>query len=213
MNKWPSTDQAKDLWEEYATIRAEDKRKGLGIERATKFYKSHQAAMDADSEVAWPERFDARAGEISALQHAYNLRFSRPLTFDAEYQNKPRPPQTDVAILPIEDIERKCSGYARGVLNPILDLVTAFIDVQGELLYYLVLGSSRAPSRRRYSSTAAGRSKSASTSRCETWASLSLACLSGHRPGRQIAEGPVGPGQHAFHAQVLDARWTDLAQD
>ncbi len=138
--QWPTSDKASDLWEEYATIRAEDKRKGLGIVRATAFYKAHQKAMDDDARVAWDERYDVRAGEISALQHAYNLRLSRPLTFDAEYQNKPRPPQGDVAVLPIEDIERKCSGYTRGVLNPILDTITAFIDVQGELLYYLVLG-------------------------------------------------------------------------
>ena len=138
--QWPSTDRAKDLWEEYATIRAEDKRKGLGLARATAFYKSHQRDMDADSRVAWDERYDVRAGELSALQHAYNLKFSRPLTFDAEYQNKPRPPQSDVVFLSVDEIERKCSGYARGVLNPILDTVTAFIDVQGELLYYLVLG-------------------------------------------------------------------------
>ncbi len=138
--KWPSSDKASDLWEQYATIRAEDKRLGKGLERATAHYAANRKTMDGDSVVAWDERFDARAGEISALQHAYNLRFSRPLTFDAEYQNAPRPPDTDVAVLSIDEVERKCSGYARRILNPTLDMVTGFVDVQGDLLYWLVLG-------------------------------------------------------------------------
>ncbi len=60
--QWPSTDEAKDLWEEYAVIRAEDKRKGLGIDRATRFYANHRRAMDADSRVAWDERLRRQGG-------------------------------------------------------------------------------------------------------------------------------------------------------
>ncbi len=67
----PTTDRAVDLWKEYATIRAEDKRKGHGLQRATAFYRKHQNAVRRlGPSGAWDERFDARAGEISALQQA-----------------------------------------------------------------------------------------------------------------------------------------------
>jgi hypothetical protein len=132
---WP-TDT--DLWEQYATLRAEGMRKGEGIAAATAFYKANRDAMDAGSRVAWLERFDAKRGEISALQHAFNKRFSSPLTFDAEFQNAPTPPSSDVETLPAVEIESKVHGHGVRVLPPAADLVTAFVDVQGNLLYWLV---------------------------------------------------------------------------
>jgi hypothetical protein len=57
------------LWEEYFEIRH-----GQGKAGATDFYRTRQAAMDAGAKVAWPARFDAKSGEMSAIQHAMNLR-------------------------------------------------------------------------------------------------------------------------------------------
>lgn len=134
---WPSD---VDLWERYATARAEGLRAGRGLEDATAFYAAHRKAMDKGAKPAWAERFDRKRGELSAIQHAYNLRLASPLTFDAEYQNDPQPPELDVEVLPAVEIERKINGFPRGVLSPSIDLVTAFIDVQGQLLYWLVAG-------------------------------------------------------------------------
>jgi hypothetical protein len=134
---WP-TDV--DLWERYATARAEGMREGRGLADAIDFYRANKAAMDKGAKPAWDERFDRKRGELSAIQHAYNLRLASPLTFDAEYQNDPQPPELDVEVLPAVEIERKINGFPRGILSPSIDLVTAFVDVQGQLLYWLVAG-------------------------------------------------------------------------
>ncbi len=48
--------------------------------------------MDADAEIAWPERFNH--DEVSAIQHAMNLRLQDEAAFFAEYQNEPLPEET-----------------------------------------------------------------------------------------------------------------------
>jgi hypothetical protein len=138
VERWPQTEKAIDLWEQYGVMRAEGLRHGQGIEGATNFYRKNQSTMDSGSVLAWPQRFAAKYGEISALQHAYNLKLKSPETFDAEYQNDPKPPESDVEVMSAADIERKVNGFARDILPPSADLVTAFIDVQGQALYYLV---------------------------------------------------------------------------
>jgi len=61
-----------------------------GREAATQFYRAHQGDMDRGAPIAWPARFDEKAGEISAIQHAMNLRLRMgPDGFAAECQNEP----------------------------------------------------------------------------------------------------------------------------
>lgn len=54
---------------------------------ATEFYRKHRRAMDAGGVVAWAERYNE--DELSALQHAMNLRLQDEAAFFAEYQNEP----------------------------------------------------------------------------------------------------------------------------
>ncbi|MCA9184759.1 MAG: hypothetical protein R3E01_08995 [Pirellulaceae bacterium] len=49
---------------------------------ATEFYAADQEAMDAGAEIAWPERFNH--DELSAIQHAMNLRLQDEAAFCAE---------------------------------------------------------------------------------------------------------------------------------
>lgn len=127
-----------DLWEEYAELR----RAGLKIDDLSKsnaFYKKHRKAMNAGAVVAWPERYDADAGELSAIQHAMNLRIDHPETFDAEYQNEPRDLAADDDRLPsAAEIGRKLSGLPRRKVPLAATILTAFIDVQQRLLYHAV---------------------------------------------------------------------------
>jgi len=84
---WP-TDQS--LWDRYA-----DLRRARGRDAATKFYAAHREEMDRGAAVAWPARFDEKAGELSAIQHAMNLRLRMgPEGFAAECQNEPVLQQT-----------------------------------------------------------------------------------------------------------------------
>ncbi|TWT47188.1 terminase gpA endonuclease subunit [Botrimarina hoheduenensis] len=126
------------LWREYAELRAEELRAGRGLAAATQFYREHQAAMDEGAQVAWPERFNH--DELSALQHAMNLKLQDEAAFFAEYQNEPLPLEAgDAEELSADQIAAKLNRYARGVVPLAAQRLTAFIDVQQNLLYYLVV--------------------------------------------------------------------------
>jgi len=132
---WPIRE---DLWNNYAEIRAKEFQDGGNGAQATEFYRSHRAEMDEGARVAWEERF-APGDELSALQHAYNLRLRDERAFMAEYQNDPLPDVEETFdILTAGEIAAKCNGFARGELPTAAGHVTAFIDVQKTLLYWLV---------------------------------------------------------------------------
>ena len=128
---WPTDEQ---LWQQYADIR-----KARGREAATRFYADHRAEMDAGAAVAWPARFDEKVGEISAIQHAMNLRLRMgPEGFAAECQNEPVLPQTADGVLTVEQVLGKVNGYKRGEVPPACTKLTMFIDVHDRLLFYAV---------------------------------------------------------------------------
>lgn len=137
--KWPD-EAAEKLWDEYAILRADDLRSGhKTLPTATAFYKKNRRKMDKGSKVGWKDRFDAKKGELSALQHAYNLLFRDEDAFWCEYQNEPRDPFEDAELLTVNDLMAKHSGYTRGIVHPSADTLTAFIDVQGKCLYWMVV--------------------------------------------------------------------------
>lgn len=131
------TDEA--LWKRYAEVRAESLRHGNGGEEATAFYRDHRAAMDEGAVVAWPERFNH--DELSAVQHVMNLRLQDEAAFFAEYQNEPLPAETaSDDELTIEQIAGKLNRMKRSEVPVGVNHVTAFIDVQGNLLFWVVCG-------------------------------------------------------------------------
>lgn len=131
------TDEA--LWKRYAEVRAESLRLGNGGEEATAFYRDHRAAMDEGAVVAWSERFNH--DELSAIQHAMNLRLQDEAAFFAEYQNEPLPAETARDDeLTVEQIAGKLNRMKRGEVPVGVNHVTAFIDVQGNLLFWVVCG-------------------------------------------------------------------------
>jgi hypothetical protein len=125
------------LWQRYAEIRAESLRRGNAGEEATEFYRAHRAAMDEGAVVAWPERFNH--DELSAIQHAMNLKLQDEAAFFAEYQNEPLPEETvDADELTADQIAGKVNRMRRGVVPIGCNHVTMFIDVQASLLFYVV---------------------------------------------------------------------------
>ncbi|MBL0920916.1 MAG: phage terminase large subunit family protein [Phycisphaerales bacterium] len=127
------------LWAEYARIREEGLRSGAGIKPATEFYSRHREEMDEGSRVAWPARFNH--DEVSAIQHAMNLRLQDEAAFFAEYQNDPLSDSTAVDdLLSVEAIMAKVNGHKRGAVPIACSRITAFIDVQGKALFYAVVG-------------------------------------------------------------------------
>lgn len=137
--KWPS-EAAEELWDKYAELRADDLRSGSkGLPNATAFYKKHRKKMDRGAKVGWADRYDKSKGEISALQHVYNLLLRDEEAFWCEYQNEPRDPDEDLDLLTVEQLLAKHSGYYRGIVPPPADVLTAFVDVQGKCLYWCVV--------------------------------------------------------------------------
>jgi len=128
------TDEA--LWDRYAEIRADGLRRGQGLERATVFYREHQAEMDAGAVVAWPQRYNH--DEASAIQNAMNLRLQNAQAFSAEYQNEPIVPDQTDQILTVEQVLSKTNGHARGAVPPNATTVTMFVDLHKDVLYYAV---------------------------------------------------------------------------
>jgi hypothetical protein len=130
------------LWQRYAEIRAENLRNGQGIAAATDFYRGHREQMDEGAAIAWPERFNH--DELSAIQHAMNLKLQDEAAFFAEYQNEPLPADAgEDEDLSAEAIAAKINRIERGVVPLGVDHVTAFIDVQQALLFYVVAGWER----------------------------------------------------------------------
>ena len=125
-------------WEEYAEIRAEALRTEGNFQKATEFYLANREAMDAGAEVSWEARFNH--DEVSALQHAMNLKFQDEAAFQSEYQNDPLPDDTaDDSLLSVDEICAKINGLARRRVPLKCDRLTMFVDVQKALLFYVVI--------------------------------------------------------------------------
>jgi hypothetical protein len=88
--------------------------------------------------VSWEHCYDEET-EASAIQHAYNaLIDDGPEAFASEYQNEPLPQATSTQALSVDQIVRKINGYSGRQIPQDAQRLTAFIDVQKDVLYYAV---------------------------------------------------------------------------
>ncbi len=138
MYEWPTNTE---LWDRYAKLRADGLRSDQSFATATEFYRQHRSAMDEGARPAWPARHNH--DELSAVQHAMNLRLQDERAFFAEYQNEPIREDAGLAsvgitapqvldpdrVLPLK--RRVCPLWASRVV--------AMVDVQADALFYLVL--------------------------------------------------------------------------
>jgi hypothetical protein len=127
------------LWDEYKKLREESLRLHGDIRLATEFYAARQAEMDDGAVVAWPARFYRDKGELSAVQHAMNLKCRDEAAFFAEYQNEPVVEDGDSeGLLTADQIAAKTNGLARLAVPVTCQRLTAFVDIQKALLFYSV---------------------------------------------------------------------------
>jgi len=130
----PAMPTDEKLWAAYA-----ERRRTKGRKAATAFYRRNRKAMDAGAEAAWRERFDRASGEISAIQHAMNLKLKvGPEAFGAEYQNEPTQIQSTAFAITVDQVCAKFNGLARGRVPPTATRLTAFIDLHDRLHYWCV---------------------------------------------------------------------------
>jgi hypothetical protein len=132
--EWPD---AEDAWSQYAELRREGQRDGTGTGAADEFYRQRQAEMDKGGRVAWTER--KAIGDLSAIQHAWNLRIDRgEAAFNAEFQNSPLADDITTDKLDKRQLVLRATNIARGIVPAGHTKLTAFVDVQDRLLYWLV---------------------------------------------------------------------------
>ncbi len=125
------------LWDQYAQLRADSLRAGNKGREATEFYRANREAMDTGAEPAWPARHNP--DELSATQHAMNLRIDHgEAVFAAEYQNDPIAEQLGEQQLTADEICAKVNNLDRRAVPIGCEHLTAFIDVQGSVLFYVV---------------------------------------------------------------------------
>jgi len=126
------------LWQRYGELRAESLRSHGDHHLATEFYAANREMMDAGAQIAWPERFNH--DELSAIQHAMNLRLQDEAAFYANYQNEPLPEETaGDDELTADQIAVKVNRITRGIVPIGCNHLTMFIDVQQALLFYVVV--------------------------------------------------------------------------
>ena len=126
-----------ELWNKYADLRADELRENGTFAEATQFYIDHREEMDEGAVVSWPARFNH--DEISAVQHAMNLKLTDEAAFYAEYQNDPLPEDLGTEEqLTVDGIVNKLNGHSQGGIPTSANHLTMFIDVQKTLLFYVV---------------------------------------------------------------------------
>jgi hypothetical protein len=126
-----------ELWERYADLRADELRESGTFEKATEFYRERQAEMDEGAVASWPDRHNY--DELSAVQHAMNLKLTDEAAFWAEYQNEPLPEDlgTDEQLT-VDGVVNKLNGHSRRTVPVSANHITMFVDVQKTLLFYVV---------------------------------------------------------------------------
>lgn len=135
MYKFPKNE---GLWNRYADLRADELREKGTFEKATAFYAAHRKEMDEGAVVAWPARFNH--DEISAVQHAMDLKLTDEAAFWAEYQNEPL--EEDLGAeeqLTLDGVSSRVNGHSRLGVPVSATHVTAFIDVQKTMLFHCIV--------------------------------------------------------------------------
>lgn len=123
-------------WEEYFRIRENDLAAGGDGAIATEYYLANQASLDKGARVAWESR---HPGFATAIEYAMYLRYRNPAVFAAEYQNEPveQDDANGTFLSTIQVISRQ-NGYDRGKIPHSATCLTGFVDVQQDVLFWLV---------------------------------------------------------------------------
>jgi len=143
VQKW--SDSHEDKWlDEYARLRntynpddPDDQLRARA--EANAYYAANRKNMDKGCVVSWDFCFAEDEGEISAIQHAYNaLIDDGEEVFASEFQNAPLAAPEEDGQLTIDEILLRLNNLKRYNVPTSCEKLTAFIDVQGKCLYYVV---------------------------------------------------------------------------
>lgn len=125
------------LWDEYFQVRAEGLRVEQSSDAGTAFYSKNQERLEAGAVAGWPAR--VLEGDLSAIQSAMHLWYRSPSAFAAEYQNEPIDASVSIDQPQCAGVEAKLTRLPRGEVPAWATRLTAGIDVQQRLLYFMVI--------------------------------------------------------------------------
>jgi hypothetical protein len=124
------------LIDEYLDLRDTAIRNGVSLDDANEFWKENQETLEEGLKAGWEDRhFET---EISAIQHAINLRARSETAFLSEYQNQPED-DTASGFLTIDELMQKQGDYPEGIVPDEATKLVAFSDVQKDALYWMVM--------------------------------------------------------------------------
>lgn len=134
IQKWPKW---REGWDKYYELRREELFHDQKPHASIQFVRDNYDRLHEGAQVYWEER--KSSSDVSALHHAMDLYYRDIGVFYSEFQNAPmsqsvRPP---FEMNP-ELIVRRVTGLPRSRVPIESEKITAFIDVQKEMLYYLV---------------------------------------------------------------------------
>lgn len=137
VKSWPTNNE---LWDEYATRWAKSIAAHGDCRDATAFYRANRAEMDDGAVVSWDHAYREDRGEISTIQTAMTLRLEDEDGYWAEYQNAPRrtAAAAGLQILSAKQIAARTGQDKVWVVPAGYDIITAGIDIQGDILFWEV---------------------------------------------------------------------------
>jgi hypothetical protein len=127
-----------DLWDLYGQKLGQGATPEEGKRIAQEFYVTNRAAMDAGGQVAW--ELDKLPDELSALQSLMTVRYLDPEFFRCEIQQDGAVPiNTSGLKLDAKTLLTRLNLVERGVIPEQSDYLTAFVDSQDQVLYWMVV--------------------------------------------------------------------------
>ena len=130
---WPHRE---DLWEKAREVREQGLKSEDNGKAFADFVRQNFEEMHEGSRVGWEHNYPPN--KLSALHHAYDLRFRDEHAFWAECQNQPQTSQ-EAEQLTAADILAKTLHTKRGQPPLNTHTLTAFIDVHKAALYWTVM--------------------------------------------------------------------------
>ena len=126
-----------DAWEQYRNIYFDCLRADVyDHEKVNNYYLKHREALDEGAEASWDKR--KTENEVSAIQHSMHIYLEDEDSFFSEYQNAPKEKDSSRRLKP-KEVQEKVNGYDQNVIPQQCTDITAFIDVQDDLLWFCII--------------------------------------------------------------------------
>lgn len=131
-----------DIWKQEAEKLEQSKNPPADIWNAArmaaqKFYQNNFDAMNEGAEISWEE--NKAPDDLTALQSLMNLYLEDENVFMTELQNEPKDTSANTKILTAEILLKKIIPIKRGILPMDANHLTAAMDLQLNLIYWMVV--------------------------------------------------------------------------